>query len=230
MTVPNTANPEPVDQAAPPVDAGTQNQTQKPPEAKEPEGSGEDDWFSKLPEHAQKEIKKTRSDAQKAKDKLTELSSKLSDKEKAEQEHQRKQDEENGNFKNIAKSEKAQREALEQKITLKNERIMKAELRNAAIKEGIIEPSDVDLFGVEGLSIDENDDVVGVEKRIKELKKSKPHFFKAADAKAPEGTTSERQPPAAQTNARTKNAMDMTPEEFREAEKKLISESKSRVW
>lgn len=180
------------------------------------------DWISELPipDNQKKWLKKTAKQNSTRSAELNEAKAKLSELEKKEADRQRKQDEEQGNWKKIA-------EENEQKLKAKDEKLMRAEVRNAAIKEGIVDPSLVDLLPMEGIALDEQGNVSGAEKLIAKYKKEKAYLFGAqSKAKEPEGTTSGKPTPAPNTSATPKDALKMSDADFQEALKKFREENR----
>lgn len=58
-----------------------------------------------------------------------------------------------------------------------NERVIRAEVRAAAIKAGINNPDDVKLADLSALKLDEKGEVVGVDELMAKLKEAKPYLF-----------------------------------------------------
>lgn len=176
------------------------------------------DWLDKsgLKDNQKNHIRKLMSQNKSKKAKLDEINekleqanTKLADYEKEKTEAQRKQDMEQGNWKKLA-------EEAEIKLKNKDEKLMRAEVRNHAIKEGMIDPSLIDLLPIDGVTLNEAGDVIGADKFIAKYKKEKSYLFGEVktDDKEPKGTTSGKTTPPPNTTVTPKNAMDMTPEQF----------------
>lgn len=82
----------------------------------------------------------------------------------------------------LAKAEsdrKADAEKFASEIAKRDRNALLAEAKVAAIKGGIIDPSDVASLDLSDLRMDESGNIPGIEKKIAELKTAKPHWFKA---------------------------------------------------
>lgn len=90
--------------------------------------------------------------------------------------------EEQKKFKELADIEKQKRVDTEQdrdeKLKVSDIRYIRAEVRAAAIKAGIVDPKDVNNFDVTDLRIDEDGNIVGVDEFVATQKTAKPHWFK----------------------------------------------------
>ena len=67
-----------------------------------------------------------------------------------------------------------------EKLTASERRYVRAEVRAAAIKAGIIDPDDVNSMDLSDLRVDDDGNVLGVEDLIAAGKERKPHWFKGA--------------------------------------------------
>jgi hypothetical protein len=119
------------------------------------------------------------------------LAKKVADREK-------KDLEEDGKLKELLEKERDERKKLEDgykgKLSASDRRYILAEARALAIKEGIIDPSDVKAaIDVSDLRIDDDDEVPGLADKVAKLKESKPHWFKS-DAK-PDDKSDKKKPP-----------------------------------
>lgn len=199
--------------------AGAPAATTKAPASEDDLEAGE--WLNgtNLDESQKKYLRRVMSENKNRREKLKEVESKLTEKEKKEAEDQRKKDEETGNWKKIA-------DETEAKLKAKDERIKRAEVRAAAVKAGIIDPSDIDLLPLDGVEISDAGDVSGVDKFVSKWKKDKPHMF-GAEKKGdedPEGTTTPAAAPPANGQQTTKDALKMTDKEFKEELDKIMQQ------
>ena len=191
---------------------------------------GDDDEFKGLSEEWQKKFKGLRSEiAAKRQDVKTAREESKVAKEEAAQLRKAKEDEELEKKKKNGEWEKVAEE--KDKALLKaNDRTMRAELRLAAQREGILDPSDVNSVPLEGLTLDDNGEVHGAEKLIKKLKADKPHWFKSADPPAqksdPPKSTSKGADPPPGTPA-PKDLSKMTAAELDAWEKDYLREVRS---
>lgn len=67
----------------------------------------------------------------------------------------------------------------QQKLSASDKRYVRAEVRAAAIKAGIIDPDDVNSMDLSDLRLDDEGNVTGVDEMIAASKERKPHWFKA---------------------------------------------------
>jgi Na+-translocating ferredoxin:NAD+ oxidoreductase RnfC subunit len=122
------------------------------------------------------EAKVNRVTAEQLKAEKEELAKKIADAEKAELEKK-------GELQQLLDKERKEREderkQLNEKMTAADRRFILAEAKAAAIKAGIVDPSDVkNGIDVSDLRIDDDGNVPGLEDKIAKLKESKPHWFK----------------------------------------------------
>lgn len=175
-------------------------------------------------------LKKTITQNRERKEKLDEAKQKLSEKESAEREAQRQRDIEQGNYKKVA-------EDSEKTVASMKERLMRAEVRAYAIKEGIVDPTIVDLLPLEGVSINDSLEVVGAEKAIGKYKREKPYLFGGKQDQGtqtttqtdPQGTTSTRTTPAQSGKPAPKDALKMTDEEFQRSMNELLANERKSI-
>lgn len=88
------------------------------------------------------------------------------------------------------------------------DKILRAELRTAALKAGMIDLDGLKLADLSKVSLGEDGEVKGADELMASLREGKPYLFGAA----PSGTSSTSTPPAVDTG-KPKLAKDMTPEE-----------------
>jgi hypothetical protein len=93
-------------------------------------------------------------------------------------------------------------------------RVIRAEIKTAAIKSGLRDPSDISLFDLSKLTLDDKGDVVIPDGLFEGFKAAKPYLFSdAKDGPATGFTSNPGAPPPARTGS--KSAKDMTPDEYR---------------
>lgn len=102
----------------------------------------------------------------------------------------------------ISAKDNEHKTALEQKIsevsgTYKKE-LMLTKVQVEAVKAGIIDLDGVKLADFSKVSFDEENNLVGSNELIEDLKKNKPYLFKKTDK-----TTYEKDPPASTSNTKT---------------------------
>ena len=104
---------------------------------------------------------------------------------------------------------------LQEQLDQANTRLVYAELKNQALRSGMIDLDLLKLIDTSGLKPDVNGDVPGAAEAMSHLQRDKPWMF---------AHSSSRQasiPPAAEP-AKTRNAMTMTRAEWQAAREKLI--------
>jgi hypothetical protein len=122
-------------------------------------------------------------------------------------ERQKKELEEQGEFRKIADAAEKRALAAEHRAeeikAQANERYKMAELKSLAVTLGITDPDVVKLADLSGVSVDDSGALVGGREAIEAFKASKPHFFREAKAE-PQLTTRGRPiPPAPSTERPT---------------------------
>ena len=63
-----------------------------------------------------------------------------------------------------------------------DERLLRAELKAAAVKAGLVDMDVLKLVDISPLKLNENGEIEGLDKLVEDFKKTKPHFFGAAGA------------------------------------------------
>lgn len=96
-----------------------------------------------------------------------------------------------------------------------DERIIRAELKAAAIKAGMIDLDGLKLADLSSVKLNEKGDVEGAEALMESLKKDKAWLFGAAK-------TSQTEPPPPPAPKDGKRAVDMDDAEYEKAKRKLI--------
>jgi hypothetical protein len=105
-------------------------------------------------------------------------------------------------------------EALTAAETKANERILRVELRAAAIKAGMVDLDGLKLLDTSSLKINDDGDVEGADALIEAAKKAKPYLFGAPGTSNPTPAPPPKPPTA-------KTARDMTDAEYRAARKAI---------
>jgi hypothetical protein len=99
-----------------------------------------------------------------------------------------------------------------------NDRIIRAELKAAALKEGLIDLDDLGLVDISSITVKEDGSLEGTEKVIADFKIAKPHKFGAVNT-----TTPDKQPTKPGGSDETpKKATEMTPEEYKKAKAEML--------
>lgn len=93
-------------------------------------------------------------------------------------------------------------------------RLVNAELRSLATAAGMIDLDGLKLADASGISVNDEGVVVGADKVIEALQKSKPHLFGKT-------TTSSTETPPQQSDGKKKSAKDMSAEEYTAAKSAL---------
>ncbi|KWR79068.1 hypothetical protein RN01_22630 [Cupriavidus sp. SHE] len=96
-----------------------------------------------------------------------------------------------------------------------DQRIIRAELKAAALKAGMVDLDGLKLADLSGVKLNEAGEVEGAEALMEALKKSKPYLFGAPSSSTP-GT-----PPSPKT-PEAKKATEMTDEEYQQAKAALL--------
>jgi hypothetical protein len=131
--------------------------------------------------------------------------------------------EKKGELAKLLDKERKDRERSEaeysEKLSARDRRIILAEAKAIAVREGIIDISDVASgLDIKDLRIDEDGEVAGLAEQIAALKAKKPHWFKASgvgdaalDTKADDKAAADRKrltTPPARSDSGTKNSLD----------------------
>ena len=108
--------------------------------------------------------------------------------------------------------EKAVADALKSAKAEANARLLNAELKAAAAKAGLIDPSDIRLFDTSKVTVAEDGTVSIPEGFFDEAAKAKPYLFAPKSGAETGNTTNPQQPPKPSTGG--KDALAMSDEEF----------------
>ena len=122
----------------------------------------------------------------------------------------------------VAKIKQEGDEVLTKTQQQANERIMRAELKAAALKAGMVDLDGLKLADLSQVKLTEDGDVDGADELMETLKKSKPYLF---GVKTDTSTTKNPPPPK---SPEARNAKDMTDEEYEKSKREMISGSKRR--
>lgn len=96
-----------------------------------------------------------------------------------------------------------------------DQRIIRAELKAAAIKAGMVDTDGLKLADLSTVKLNDAGEVEGAEALMDALKKAKPYLF------GPTGSSNPATPPKP-TDPKPKSARDMTPEEYAAARSALV--------
>lgn len=96
-----------------------------------------------------------------------------------------------------------------------NERIIRAELKAAAIKAGMVDLDGLKLADLSTVKLNDAGEVEGADALMEAMKKAKPYLFKDATS------TSHPGKPPEKSDAKDKSAKDMTDEEWKAHKRKL---------
>ncbi|MCM8735999.1 phage scaffolding protein [Azospirillum sp. A1-3] len=121
-----------------------------------------------------------------------------------------------------AAEEKAQADAAAARTAAEqaaNDRIIRAELKAAAIKAGMVDLDGLKLADLSAVKLDDTGNVTGADEMLAALKESKPYLFSAPQPHSSNPTP----PPPAPKPGDKKLAKDMTPEEFQAARRAIAA-------
>lgn len=105
--------------------------------------------------------------------------------------------------------------SLQEQLNLANTRLVHAELKNQALRSGMIDLDLLKLVDTSGLKPNANGDVPGAAEALSRLQRDKPWMF------AHSSSSQASAPPAAEP-AKARNAMTMTRAEWQAAREKLV--------
>lgn len=100
--------------------------------------------------------------------------------------------------------------------TAADQRIIRAEMKAAALKAGMVDLDGLKLADLSKVKLGENGEVEGAEAIMEEMKKAKPYLFGQPSTSNPQNPPPNN-PPAA------KKVSEMTPEEYAAAKAKLLN-------
>jgi hypothetical protein len=106
--------------------------------------------------------------------------------------------------------------------TAAEQRIIRAELKAVAIKEGMVDLDGLKLADLSKITLDDKGEVVGAEDLMKALKESKPYLFKEATSTSSTSTPPKKDPP------KPFDARTATPEERAAKAKELGISNRER--
>lgn len=138
------------------------------------------------------QITRLRNEAATERTKRKEAEKELGDLRKFKEERERADLESEKKYKELADKEREARESdkreFQEQLTKRDQRIILGELKHEALKAGMVPEAIADLkllTNLSELSLDENDDVVGLSDFVTALKESKPYLFKSAEDDKP---------------------------------------------
>lgn len=117
---------------------------------------------------------------------------------------------------------KAQKEADDKVIAARksaDERLLRAELKTAAVKAGLVDLDVLKLADIGELKFNDKGEIEGLDKFIEDFKKAKPHFFNAAGA----STSATGTKPAPKAGNEPVDVTKMTPKEYAAHKQKMLS-------
>lgn len=118
--------------------------------------------------------------------------------------------------KTAAETAKAEADAkIKAAETAANDRILRSELKAAALKAGMVDLDGLKLADLSKVTLKEDGTIEGAETMLEELKKAKPYLFGSTTHSSPPGTPPPAKPPVA------KKATEMTTEEYAAARKQI---------
>lgn len=106
-------------------------------------------------------------------------------------------------------------EKVAQAETAANQRIIRAELKAAALKAGMVDLDGLKLADLSGVKLNDAGEVEGADKLMEDLKKAKPYLFGTQQHSSNPGNPPNPNPPAA------KKAMEMSDAEYAAARKQF---------
>lgn len=134
------------------------------------------------------------------------------------QENERKAQEAEDRAKKAAEESEAK---IKEATTAAEARIIRAELKAAALKAGMVDLDGLKLADLSKVKLGENGEVEGADALMEELKKAKPYLFGSASTSNP-GNPPPKDPP---TN---KKATEMTAEEYAKAKAEALKKAGGR--
>ncbi len=117
-----------------------------------------------------------------------------------------------------ARVKKASEEAegkIKEVHTASEQRIIRAEMKAAAIKAGMVDLDGLKLADLSKIKLNEQGEVEGAEALMEEMKKAKPYLFQAGSSTSHAGD-----PPPKKKDDKAKTAKDMTDAEWAKEKKK----------
>jgi len=167
-----------------------------------------DEGDSEKNEEDSPQIKKLRKENAKKRIENKELRDKLANAEA------KKASTENDDAKKDEKNKKT--DSTDEIFKIVNKRYVRSELKAAALKAGLVDIDALKMFDISSLEIDSAGDVVGIPELIDEMKESKSYIFN----QQAKDTTSDKKTPGDAAPS-SKNAMDMTDDEYAVEAKKM---------
>lgn len=137
----------------------------------------------------------------------------------------RKTAEEQGNFKKLYDDLKTELDQVKnqhgEELSVRDRRIVRAEIRSIAVEAGILDPRDLDLLDYSKLKLADDGTVEGADESIGNLKKDRPHLFKGTKETVKRDAEGKPVAPKGDVASPLKDARDMSAEEFKSVWAKL---------
>lgn len=166
-------------------------------------------------------IKKLRDEAASERTKRQELEKTMADLKKFKEDREREELESEKKFKELADKERQAREddskKFKEELTKREQRFILAELKAEAVKAGILPEAIADLkllANLSELTIDENDEVVGLSDFITKLKETKSYMFTKAESEEKPKRERATPPPSQKGEKPELNISNMSDEEW----------------
>ena len=128
--------------------------------------------------------------------------------------HQESETQKGEALKQVEDAVKVAADKIKEAQTAADQRIIRAELKAAALKAGMHDLDGLKLADISKVKLNDAGEIEGADKLMEDLKKAKPYLFGA------ESTSSAHKTPNAGEN-KPKTAMEMTSEEYRAARQKV---------
>lgn len=156
-------------------DPAQQEQKEDPKKVDVKQSDESDLEEEKVPENYRKYAARLKTQLEKAKEELSSTKSELETKRALEEEAKAEQLKQKGEFEKLYNNEKAEKESLVKRVVM-------AELKAHATKEGIIDPDVVSLVDISKITVSKDFEVSGVEAAVKAFKSAKPNLFGESNA------------------------------------------------
>lgn len=128
--------------------------------------------------------------------------------------HQESETQRGEALKQVDEATKAAADKIKEAQTAADQRIIRAELKAAALKAGMHDLDGLKLADFSKVKLNDAGEIEGADKLMEDLKKAKPYLF------GTESTSSTHKAPPA-GDVKPKTAMEMTPEEYKAARQKV---------
>lgn len=134
-------------------------------------------------------------------------------------------------FEELAAKERERAEKLVQdhqrQLEAFNARLIRTELKAKAIAAGILDPDDVKAMDLDGVEVDDEGEVIGVDDVIAAYREKKPHWFRATETDEPntEAKPKPKAPAPVAPSKRETPTIDwasLSPEEYKKQRERLL--------